>query len=296
VVKYRRGTRAYRAPQASHGSLPLEITWSVIPFILMMISFVWGARLFFQIHNAPDHAMEVLVVGKQWMWKLQHANGKREINTLHVPTGRPVRLTMISEDVIHSFFLPACRIKQDVLPGRYTTQWFQGLNPGEYHLFCAEYCGTAHANMIGRLVVQEPADFAAWLVQENVEAPEIAGQQLFERLQCGTCHGNQAENRAPNLGGVFGSRVPLENGGSVVADMAYLRRSILRPKADVVAGFRPIMPAFESQLSEEQVLQLIAHIRSLGTSSAAESGGASQDKSLQGPAERNPGRSSVRED
>jgi len=274
-------------PQPIHGSTPLELVWTIIPFTLGMGIFLWGAWLFFAMSRPPDNAHEVFVVGKQWMWKLQHLEGRREIDELHVPIGQAVKLTMTSEDVIHSFYVPAFRMKADVVPGRYTTAWFQATKVGEYHLFCAEYCGTSHSGMIGRIVVMEPADYQAWLSQTAPGAagargpgaaqpasvsPAAAGEALFNQMGCITCHQAQAGALGPSLIGIYGKPVKLQDGSEVVVDDAYLRESILHPTAKIVAGFQPVMPTFQGQLDEEQVLQLIQYIKSLqppGTGGAA---------------------------
>jgi cytochrome c oxidase subunit 2 len=272
-VRYRRRSDADQATQI-HGSLALELVWTIIPFGLTMIVFVWSANLFVTIKRPPDDALEVLVIGKQWMWKLQHLEGRREINELHVPIGQAVKLTLTSEDVIHSFFVPAFRIKQDAVPGRYTTAWFEATKTGTYHLFCAEYCGTEHARMIGRVVVMEPADFQAWLAGEEtpVQAMAVggdgdtvveAGAELFARLGCGTCHRGVRGALGPTLAGVFGSDVRLQDGGTVVADEAYLRESILDPRARIVQGYQAVMPTFQGLVSEEGMLQLVTYIKSL---------------------------------
>lgn len=253
-------------PVQIEGSVPLEITWSLIPLGIFMTFFVWGAFIYFQQATPPKDAMEIFVVGKQWMWKLQHPDGVREINQLHVPVNRDVRLTMISQDVVHSFFMPAFRIKQDVLPGRYTTTWFRATKPGRYHLFCAEYCGTAHSGMIGEVVVMEPAEFEAWLQGGRGEGSMASvGQKLFQELGCSTCHRFDAQGRGPNLQGVYGRQQLLDDGRSVLADDNYIRESILNPGAKVVAGFKPIMPTFQGIVSEDQVLALISYIKSLAT-------------------------------
>lgn len=263
AVKYRRRSAEERPP-AIHGSLKLEILWSVIPFLFTVVMFAWGASIFFDIRRPPAQAENIFVVGKQWMWKIQHPTGPREINELHVPVGRAIKLTMTSEDVIHSFYIPAFRVKQDVLPGRYSTLWFEANKVGEYHLFCAEYCGTKHSAMIGRVVVLEPADYETWLSGgPPPESMEAAGEKLFEQEQCHTCHRPGPGMRGPLLDEVYGSRVALASGETVVADEAYLRESILQSSARVVAGYQAVMPTFQGQLSEEQVLQLIAYIKSL---------------------------------
>jgi cytochrome c oxidase subunit 2 len=264
AVKYRRRSEEEQPP-AIHGSLKLEILWSVIPFILAMVMFGWGATLYFDVHRPPADAEELFVVGKQWMWKIQHPQGPREINELHVPVGRPIKLTMTSEDVIHSFFIPAFRVKQDVVPGRYTSLWFEATKTGEYHLFCAEYCGTSHSGMMGRVVVMEPIEYENWLSGgPPPESMELAGEKIFEERQCHTCHRPGPGMRGPLLDGVFNSQVRLTTGATVVADQTYLRESILQSSAKVVEGYQPVMPTFQGQLTEEQVLQLIAYIKSLG--------------------------------
>jgi cytochrome c oxidase subunit 2 len=208
--------------------------------------------------------MEIYVVGKQWMWKIQHVDGRREINELHVPVGRPVKLIMGSEDVLHSFFIPAFRVKADVIPGRYNTLWFRATKPGTYHLFCAEYCGTKHSGMIGSVIAMEPSDFQAWLSGGRGEdSPVAAGAKLFTDLACVTCHQQESQGRGPVLQNLFGKPVELQDGRKVVADEAYIRESIVNPQAKVVAGFQPLMPTFQGLVTEEQLLQLIAYVRSL---------------------------------
>jgi cytochrome c oxidase subunit 2 len=270
AIRYRRGAKVDRTP--FHPSVWMEVSWLVLPLPLLLGIFAWSAIVYFRIQRPPAGAMEFTVVAKQWMWKLQHPSGRREIDALHVPVGRAVRLSMISQDVIHSFYVPAFRIKQDVLPGRYTTAWFQAVQTGEFHLFCAEYCGTNHSRMIGRVIVMEPDEYQAWLAGGGpTESPVVAGQRLFEQFRCDSCHlpvGGE-QSRGPSLAGLAGKPVTLATGDQVVADDNYLRESILRSASKVVAGYQPIMPAYEGQLGEEQVLQLIAYIRSLG----AEPGG-----------------------
>ncbi len=246
------------------GSVSLETTWSLVPFGIFLIFFVWGAVLYFQERTAPADSMDIYVVAKQWMWKLQHADGQREINELHVPVDRDVKLIMTSQDVIHSFFVPAFRLKQDVLPGRYTTLWFHAIRPGTYHLFCAEYCGTQHSGMIGSIIVMNPADYEAWLSGGGGEGSLAStGQKLFQQLGCGSCHRSDTQGRGPNLVGVFGKPVQLDDGRTVTADENYVRESILNPGAKIVAGFKNIMPSFQGVVSEEQLLSLIAYVKSL---------------------------------
>jgi cytochrome c oxidase subunit 2 len=258
--------RRARNPVATQieGSNALEATWTLIPFGIFMIMFVWGAGIYMTWAQPPPDAEEVFVVGKQWMWKFQHPEGQREINQLHVPLGRAVRLTMISQDVIHGMFLPEFRVKQDVLPGRYTTTWFQTTKPGRYHIYCHEYCGTAHAGMIGEVVVMEPAAYQAWLSGGNAEGSLAStGQKLFQQLGCTTCHRFDTQGRGPNLVGLHGKPVLLDDGRTATADDNYIRESILNPGAKVVAGFKPIMPTFQGIVNEEQLLSLVAYVRSL---------------------------------
>jgi cytochrome c oxidase subunit 2 len=250
---------------AIHGALALELLWTIIPFGITMIMFFWGAQVFFDAYRPPKGAMEIYIVGKQWMWKAQHMGGQKEINELHVPVGRAVKLTMGSEDVLHSFYIPAFRVKADVIPGRYNVLWFTPTKPGRYHLFCAEYCGTRHSGMIGWVEVMEPNDFQAWLGGGPAAAsPAAAGEKLFNDLVCISCHRDDAQARAPQLKGLFGHTVQLQGGGTVVADESYIRESIVNPQAKIVNGFPPIMPTFQGLVTEEQLLQLIAYVRSLG--------------------------------
>ena len=268
AVKYRRSKHPV-AVQVE-GSMPLELTWSLIPLGLSMVMFVWGASVYFSMNRPPRGALEIYAVPKQWMWKFEHADGHREINQLHVPVGRDVKLTMISQDVIHSFYVPAFRVKQDVLPGRYTTVWFQATKTGTYHLFCAEYCGTNHSGMIGQVVVMEPAQFQLWLAGGAGEGSLAAnGQKLFRDLACDTCHRGDTGARGPDLAGLFGKAVTLQGGNKIVADDSYIRDSIVNPANRVVFGYQPIMPTFQGQISEEGLLQLLAYIKSLEAKPAA---------------------------
>ena len=269
VIKYRR-RNPFEIPRPIEGSTKLETLWSVIPLLIAISIFAWGAKVYFAQYRPPKNAIEVYVVGKQWMWKFQHTTGQREINELHVPVGRKIKLIMATEDVIHDVFVPAFRIKADVVPGRYTTEWFEATKPGRYHLFCAEYCGMNHSGMGGWVVVMEPAEFDNWLSgNANSMSPAAAGQQMFESLGCVSCHGANGEGgRGPALLGVFGSQVVLNNGQTVNADEGYIRESILNPQAKIVTGFGPIMPSFQGQVSEEQLLQLVAYVKSLSTAKA----------------------------
>jgi len=263
AVKYRRRSEDER-PRPITGHLGLEIFWTAVPLGLTMIMFVWGALLFFDTYHPPLNAVEINVVAKQWMWKVQHPEGQQEINELHVPVGRPVKLMMTAEDVIHDFFVPAFRVKKDVLPGRYSTLWFEATKPGEYHLFCAQYCGTQHSGMVGRIVVMEPAEYVRWLGggATGVSMTE-AGEKLFERLGCNTCHRPDGTGQGPSLVGLFGKPVQLAGGKSVTADEDYIRESILDPRAKVTAGYQPVMPIFKGLISEDGILQIMAYIKSL---------------------------------
>lgn len=263
AVRYRRKSEQ-EVPEQIPGLLKLEILWSVIPFLLCMVVFVWGATLYFDTYSPPKDALEYYVVGKQWMWHIQHPTGQREINELHVPTGQPIKLTMATEDVIHSFYIPAFRIKRDVVPGRYTSMWFEATKPGEYHLFCAEYCGTKHSQMRGRVVVMEPADYQNWLSGGVANEPlEVIGEKKFRQLACHTCHVDKPDARGPSLVGVFGEPVRLQNGQTVTVDETYIRESILNPNAKIAAGYRPVMPTFKGQIDEVGLLQITAYIKSL---------------------------------
>ena len=264
VIRYRRRT-PYEIPRPIAGSHKLETLWTIIPFVIAMTMFGWGAQVYFQQYRPPTNAIEVYVVGKQWMWKLQHATGQREINQLHVPVGRKIKLIMTSEDVIHDFFVPAFRTKMDVVPGKYTTLWFEATTPGTYHLFCAEYCGLNHSGMTGSIIVMEPREFDNWLSgNAGSGTPATQGQQLFQSLGCASCHGANGEGgRGPTLAGVFGTKTQLQTGESVPVDEGYVRESILNPQAKLVAGFGAIMPTFQGQISEDQLLQLVAFIKSL---------------------------------
>jgi cytochrome c oxidase subunit 2 len=264
AVRYRKGSKASRAG-AKNDYLPIELLWSGVPFVIAMVIFGWSAKLFVDMRVPPADAMEIYVVGKQWMWKVQHPQGNREINELHVPVGRPVKLIMTSQDVIHSFFIPAFRIKQDVLPGRYSTEWFQATQTGTFHLFCAEYCGTSHSGMIGSVIVMEQAEYEEWLAGKAGATMASSGEQLFQQFGCQTCHRRDTGQRGPSLEGLWNTQVKLANGSTVVADQEYVRESILNPGSKIVAGYPQIMPAYRNQLSQDQVNQLIEYIRSLAS-------------------------------
>lgn len=246
------------------GSAPLELTWTFVSLGVFMIFFLWGGSIYMSEATPPRDSLQIYVVAKQWMWKIQHENGEREINTLHVPVDRDVRLTMISQDVIHSFWVPEFRIKTDVLPGRYTTLWFRANRTGTYHLFCAEFCGTLHSGMIGKVVVLDSTKYQQWLSGGGEMGSFAAtGQKMFQELGCANCHRFDTQGRGPNLVGVYGKPVLLASGTSVIADDAYIREHILNPGAQVVAGFKPIMPSFQGIVTEDQMLSLIAYIKSL---------------------------------
>jgi cytochrome c oxidase subunit II len=294
AVKYRRTAAVERLDSVYEGRhkssiWALEIGWIVIPLFLSLGIFTWGARLYVHMYQMPRDGLDIYVVGKQWMWKFQHPTGQTQINVLHVPVGYPVRLTMISEDVIHSFYVPAFRTKKDVLPGEYTTMWFEATQAGEYHIFCAEYCGTGHAPMYGTVVALEPQQYQQWISQTapgsgtGVIPEDItplgaatmadAGEQLFVSLGCRTCHQMDGSGAGPSLLGVFGSERVLQNGQVVIADIQYIRRSILDPNSQIVAGYEPIMPTYAGQLDEERLLMLIEYIRSLSEVAAPDGGG-----------------------
>jgi cytochrome c oxidase subunit 2 len=245
----------------------LEISWSVIPLGIMLAMFVWGTRVYVKLYRAPKDAVEFTSIGRQWMWKFQHPTGQREINNLHVPVGQAIKVMMTSEDVIHSFYVPAFRLKQDAVPGRYTSVWFKATKPGTYHLFCAEYCGAEHSRMIGSVIVMTAADYQSWLANGPGagKTPVASGAELFQTLACETCHkgGTGRIQRGPALEGLYGNPVQLADGTTVTADDAYLRESILNPQAKHVKGWDPVMPTFQGQISEEQLAQLMAYVKSL---------------------------------
>jgi cytochrome c oxidase subunit II len=270
AAKYRR-TQTRQAEQIE-GSNALELTWTGVPLFIFLGIFLWGGVIYFLEGRPPDDSAEIYTVAKQWMWKFQHLEGQREINALHVPLGRDIKMIMTSQDVIHSFYVPAFRIKQDVLPGRYTVAWFRATRAGTYHLFCAEYCGTSHSGMIGEVVVMEPAEYEQWLSGGPAAPLPEAGKQLFMSLGCNTCHRFDTQGRGPNLIGIYGKPVQLEDGRTVIADDNYIRESVLAPAAKIVAGFKPIMPTFQGLVSEEQLNALLAYIKSLSQPPAGPAG------------------------
>jgi len=263
-IRYRNGSKAYRGPLPSSISREFEIGWTAGALFLGLFLFWWAGSSQLTQLFPPKDAVEIHVVAKQWMWKTQHPSGAREINALHAPLGVPVKLIMTSQDVIHSFYVPAFRMKQDVLPGRYTETWFKATKPGIYHLFCAEYCGLDHARMTGEIVVMPQGDYARWSSAQP-QGDDLAhqGAALFQSLGCAGCHGGSGAVRAPDLNGLYGRAVPLARGGFRTADEAYLRDSILEPRKDVVAGFKPVMPSFAGMLSEDDLVPLIAYLKSL---------------------------------
>lgn len=264
-IKYRRGVPADRSNPPEKNVIA-ETLWIGLPTLIGLVMSVWAARVYFDMYNAPPGAIPIFVVAKQWMWKIQHPEGAREINALHIPVGQPVKLTMISQDVIHSFFVPEFRIKQDVLPGRETSIWFEATRAGTYHLMCAQYCGLNHSRMQGQVYALEPADYERWLSEQTSQATMAAeGEKLFREFGCSGCHGASATVRAPSLNGIYGKPVPLLHGQVVTADDRYIHDSILLPKAQVAAGYQNVMPSFKGVLSEEQVAELVAYIRSLGS-------------------------------
>ncbi|HET7705465.1 MAG TPA: cytochrome c oxidase subunit II [Thermoanaerobaculia bacterium] len=262
AIKYRRRPDNELA-QEIEPPMALELAWTIIPGIIFIGIFVWGAWVFFRIQRPPDNALEVYATGRQWMWKFQHATGQREINTLHVPVNLPVKFTMASEDVVHSLWFPSFRVKRDVLPSRYATMWFQATKTGQFHIFCAEYCGTEHSKMIGSVIVMDPREYQQWLAGGPEGSLASQGERVFQKFACNTCHTGDATARGPVLAGLYGKQVMLSTGNVVVADENYIRESILNPQAKIASGFQPIMPTFQGQVSEEDLLKLLAYLKSL---------------------------------
>jgi cytochrome c oxidase subunit 2 len=264
AILYRREKNPVATP--IEGSTLLEATWTLVPMALFLVAFAWGAVLYFRIYDPPTNAMNIYIVGKQWMWKAEHPGGQHEIDALHVPINRPVQLTMISQDVFHSFSIPAFRVKREVIPGRYSTVWFEATKAGTYHLFCTQYCGTDHSAMIGDVVAMAPEDYQAWMAgSTSGSSLAQSGERLFASLGCHSCHTGEASARGPSLGGLYGSQVRLSDGSYVMADDAYIRRSILTPSAQVVAGHSAIMPTYQGQVSEEGLIDLVEFIKSLNS-------------------------------
>lgn len=263
AIKYRRGRPANRKHPVNR-NIWLEISWSAIPFVLLLFFYGWSTRLFLQLHHPPAGALDIDVVAKQWMWKFQHPGGQSEINDLHVPVNQPVVLRMASQDVIHSLYVPALRIKQDVVPGRYTELWFSASRMGTYRLACTQFCGVDHALMGGTLTVMSEAAYAQWLQQSDVDGTLAAqGKALFQSRGCTGCHGPSSTIHAPSLDGLYGHPVPLADGSAVMADEEYIRDSILLPHRQVAAGYPDVMPSFQGVLSEEDVMKVVAYIKSL---------------------------------
>ena len=248
------------------GSTILEATWTIIPLGLFLVMFVWGSLIYFRVYTPPANAMNIYVVGKQWMWKAEHPGGQHEINSLHIPTGKPIQLTLISQDVFHSFSIPAFRVKREAIPGRYTSVWCEATTPGTYHLFCTQYCGTNHSAMIGDIVVLTPDGYKQWLA-ESTSGMSLAqnGERLFASLSCNACHNARPDARGPSLANVYGAKLALASGGTVLADDAYLRESILNPSQHITQGYAPIMPTYQGQVSEEGVIALVEYIKNLSS-------------------------------
>lgn len=265
--RYRRSNKHVNRVLTGRYNVALETGWTIIPTIVGLSIFVWAAKVYIEENRIPKNALEVYVVGKQWMWKLQHAEGPREINELHIPVNTPVKLLMASEDVIHSFFIPDFRVKRDVLPGRFQGEWFEATRPGEYHLFCAEYCGTEHSRMKGRIVVMSTNDYRNWLSSFTNETPAVTGEKLFRQYACESCHRDSDSERGPSLVSLFGKSVSTRDGLWEV-DENYLARSIKNPSADIASGYGTTMPSFKDQLGEEQIVALVAYIKSLKTETA----------------------------
>jgi cytochrome c oxidase subunit 2 len=263
AIRYRATSHADRGHRIKK-SWHWEAAWTAATLVAFLALFAWGASLYLNVYSGPDDALPIYVVAKQWMWKAQHPGGQREINELHIPVKRPVRLILASQDVIHSFFVPAFRVKHDVVPGRYQSLWFQAEKVGVFHLLCAEFCGTDHSRMIGRIVVLEPPAYEGWLSRQDVGGTLASeGADLFRRLGCSGCHVGSGTVRAPALDGLYGEPVPLRNGTMVVADESYIRDSILRPRSQVAAGYDPVMPSFSGRVSEDELIRLVAYIKSL---------------------------------
>ena len=270
MVKYRRRSPDEAAEQ-THTSMFLELSWTIIPSLICVVLFVWASDLYVRNSRPPAASTEIFVIGKQWMWHIQHPEGPREIDELHVPVGAPVKLTMTSQDVIHDFYIPAFRVKKDVLPGRYTSLWFQPTQTGTFHLFCAQYCGANHSQMIGWVYVMTPADYAAWLAAgEKTESMVQQGGELYTRLGCTTCHVENGTGRSPSLVGLYGKTEKLATGETRVVDESLIRQAILNPNSILLPNYAPIMPTYKGQIDEEQVLELIAYIKSLAPQQEAQ--------------------------
>ena len=267
------------------GSIPLELGWSIIPFIISIVIFAWAADVFFDLHRPPDQSLEIYATGKRWMWKFQHLDGRSEINELHVPIGRAIKVTFTSEDVLHSLYFPAFRTKADAIPGRYSSVWFTPTKVGEYHIFCAEYCGTRHSGMVGSVTVMEPTEYQAWLTGSTEGPLSVRGERLFADLACNTCHRSDGTGRGPSLEAKFGTEERLATGAVVRVDESYVRESILNPQLKLVAGYQPLMPTFQGLVNEESVMALVEYVKSLQGSRPA--GTAGDAPAADGPAQEN---------
>ena len=281
-IKYHR-RHAGEVGARIEGNLVMELLWSVIPTVIAMVMFGWGASVFYHLRRPPEEAMHIYAVGKQWMWKFQHLEGQREINELHIPVGRPIKITVTSEDVLHSLYFPSFRTKIDAIPGRYMELWFEATKVGTYHIFCAEYCGTNHSGMIGSVTVMEPVAYQSWLAGGGEGSLAERGSALFQQLACNSCHLDSGQGRGPSLKDIFGKPVELADGSKVVVDEVYLRESILNSQAKIVKGFQPLMPTFQGLISEEGLVALIEHLQSLSpTAGAAGATGAVRSPDAEG--------------
>jgi cytochrome c oxidase subunit 2 len=251
------------------GSIPLELAWSIIPFLISLVIFLWAADVYFDLYRPPDQTLEVYSTGKRWMWKFQHLDGQSEINELHVPVGKAVKVTFTSEDVLHSLYMPAFRTKADAIPGRYSSIWFTATRVGEYPIYCAEYCGTRHSGMIGKVVVMDPADYQSWLGGGSAGSLSARGERLFNDLACNTCHQNDGSGRGPSLVNKFGTDEQLASGSMVSVNESYVRESILNPQTQIVAGYQPLMPTFQGLVDEEGVLALVEYVKTLAAQDGA---------------------------
>lgn len=292
AIRFRRRSPD-EVPVQIEGALRLELTWTIVPLLFFLFIFFWGTFLSVNMTRAREGSLEMFITGRQWMWKGQQPTGQWENNELHVPVNVPVKLNMTSIDVLHNFAIPAFRLRQDTVPGRYTTLSFTATKEGVYNVFCSEYCGAFHSGMIGKVIAMEPSEYEAWLSGgANTESPAATGQRLFQSLGCSTCHRDDAQGRGPSLAGIYGAQVQLADGGAVTVDDAYIRESILYPQRQIVAGYEGIMPTYQGRVSEEQLLALIAYIRSLGEDQQQQQGQGQGSDSVTVPGPRTPGGSS----
>jgi cytochrome c oxidase subunit 2 len=276
-IRYRRGSKADRTPTITNErEVQIEFAWILIPMVIFLGLFIWAGNVYYDMFSPPSDGLPIYIIAKQWMWKIEHADGIREIDQLHIPLGRDIVLTLTSQDVIHDFDVPAFRIKHDVLPGRYVRMWFRATKPGQYHLFCGQYCGAFHSRMVGTIYVMNLSDFAAWEQRAGANvSTTLAGEgsRYFHSLGCSGCHEDSPVVHAPSLDGIYGQPVPLQSGQVVTADDTYIRDCILQPAKNIPAGYQPIMPSFQGHLSEEQIVALIAYIKSRRAGSAPTQGG-----------------------